>query len=750
MSKIIPVERSVQTELAAKAALAGVCSLLVMNSTLGGLQSPLGAALAVALPPMCSLAVFAFTSLGFLFTGRFITSLSIILALMIVCAFRLTAGSRLTSPLPCAIATASALAVGGIVAGFGSTGMLDAVLISICQASAGGFSAYFFAKCRIGLRKNGVFLLSGSLGCSLAVCFTLTVATLASIQVPLLNIGRIFGLLVTLLACQKHRNTGGAICGSLTCAGALLSSAQLGLPCAMLPAAAMVTGLFSEQNSFLMSFLFISINAVSMMITGASQDSLVYLLDCMAACAIFMSVPSAGLTKLFERSEPEKLYGSALAATKLGFASSVLGDIRESTLRISELLEKRNRQLDVSDAVFRKICLSCPSRQNCWGVRADVVKSAFEELKITPEIDRNRLPESLRKCYRLNELVDEFEKIKNIKQHGKQAWAQLRETQGVIFDLMKTQEEILEQLRAELDSSREQDTAAAKATSEIIYRLCGENASCGAYYENGLLRLEIYLHEKERPDTDRLCAELSAELDRDMRDCGWVGLETGSKLFFCESAGFGVSFSASQRAADGFCECGDSYDSFTAPDGSSYCVLSDGMGHGRNAALDSKICTALFRKLICAGIACETAIKLINTSMLMKSCNESFATLDVLKIIPATGEATLYKSGASATLIQSGDRVICIKAASFPIGIVSNAEPFRKEFTLRTGDMAVMLSDGVDEAYYPMIKAMMAKPASANELTAKICEAVCINDKFRKRDDITAAVAVIGEERQHT
>lgn len=732
-----------QTEVAAKAALSGVCALLILNSRFGGIQSPLSVALASALSPMCSLTVFAFSALGFLFTGRFVSCLSLILALLIICALRLAAGSKLTSPGFCAAGTGAAIAAGGAVTAFGTEDMVGALLITLCSTAIGALSAYFFAECRDTVRYNGIFLLSGVSGCALAVCFALTVATLASLPVPLINIGRIFGLYITLLAAKKYRNFGGGICGALTCAGTMLFSPVLGAPCAMLPVTAMLAGLFSELNNFLMSFLFISVNAVSLLAVGVSRESLFYIMDCIAAGALFTALPAAGFTKLFERREPEKLSADSLAAVRLGFASSVLEDIRGSTLKISELLEKRNRQLDVSDAVFRKICLSCPNRQHCWSVRADLVKSAFEELKITPAIDRNRIPENIKKCYRLSELLDEFEKIRGIKQHGRQAWAQLRETQGIIFDLMKTQEEILDNIRVELISEREQDTRAARIASEIISEECGETVSCGVYYDTGLMRIEAYLRQKQRPDTDRLCSELAAELE-----CGgfvgdWVGLESGGKLYFCEISEIEVSFTASQRSADGFCECGDSYDSFTAPDGSVYCVLSDGMGHGKSAALDSKICTGLFRKLICAGVGCETAIKLINTSMLMKSCEESFASLDVMKISPKTGGMVLYKSGASATLISSGGRIICIKAASFPIGIVSNAEPFKKEMKLQPGDTAIMLSDGIDEAYYPMIRTMMAE--CDDSLAVKICEAVSINDKFRRRDDITAALIRVKE-----
>ena len=744
MSKIIPIQGNVRAELAAKSAAAGVCALLIINSGFGPLPSPLGVSLASVLPPMCAMSVFACSAFGYLIGGRFIASLPLTLALLIICAFRVAAGARrLSSPAVCAVISAAAVTTGGLVAGFGAESFAAALGSTAISAAIGGFAAYCFAVLRDTVSKNGAFVLNGSAGCALAVCFVLTVATLAALPMPFLNVGRVFGLYITLAAAKKYKSFGAAICGALTCAGAMLCSAELGVPCALLAVAALLTGVFTELNPFVMSFFFISVNAVSLLALGVSQPSLLYLLDCIAAGAIFSAIPGAGASRLFELKSRPRLSDAPLASMRLGFAASVLGDIRESTLRISELLEKRNRRLDVSDAVFRKICLSCPGRQGCWGLRADAVKSGFEELKIAPSIDRNRLPESIKKCSRLTELLDEFDMTRSRKLHGKQAWAQLRETQGMIFDLMKTQEEIIEDIRAKLDEGDEYDREAASIAADAISEACGENVPCAAYYRGGLLRIEAYTHHGDKPDADRLCIILSEALERDICVSGWTGMERGGKLYFCERAGLRTFFAASQRSADGFGECGDSYDSFTAPDGNEYYVLSDGMGHGSSAALDSRICTGLFRKLVCAGVECETAIRLINTSMLMKSCEESFATLDVIRLDPTSGELLLLKSGASATLLMTSGRVICIKAASFPIGIVSNAEPFRKELKLAPGDVAVMLSDGIDEAYYPMIRNMLPH---ADDMTAiKICEAVSINDKFRRRDDITAAVLRIGD-----
>lgn len=102
---------------------------------------------------------------------------------------------------------------------------------------------------------------------------------------------------------------------------------------------------------------------------------------------------------------------------------------------------------------------------------------------------------------------------------------------------------------------------------------------------------------------------------------------------------------------------GDTAILFTDSAGNPYLVLSDGMGTGKNAAIESRMTTEMFRKFISGGVTGTAAIRMMNRLLLMKSPQETFATLDAAQFDLDFGALTMLKSGAAATLIRHDGKV---------------------------------------------------------------------------------------------
>lgn len=153
-------------------------------------------------------------------------------------------------------------------------------------------------------------------------------------------------------------------------------------------------------------------------------------------------------------------------------------------------------------------------------------------------------------------------------------------------------------------------------------------------------------------------------------------------------------------------------------------MISDGMGTGRQASIESKMVISHFKRLIKAGVEYKLAIKIVNTLMLSKSSDENFATLDISQINLESGKLKLIKSGASSTLIKRGDTLTMIHSPSLPIGIISDIEPFEKEVNFEEDDILVMLSDGVDESEYKNIKQLLLSRNKSNlkSIAGEICK----------------------------
>lgn len=128
-------------------------------------------------------------------------------------------------------------------------------------------------------------------------------------------------------------------------------------------------------------------------------------------------------------------------------------------------------------------------------------------------------------------------------------------------------------------------------------------------------------------------------------------------------------------------------------------VLSDGMGSGTRACRDSENLVEVIESLIEAGFRKESAIRLINTLFVMSYEGKKFTTLDMTAIDLYSGNCEIVKNGAAATFIKRKDRVETIFSSTLPVGIFMEVESESTETKLTDGDMVVMVSDGIVDAF---------------------------------------------------
>ncbi|MGE5398488.1 MAG: stage II sporulation protein E, partial [Chitinophagales bacterium] len=142
---------------------------------------------------------------------------------------------------------------------------------------------------------------------------------------------------------------------------------------------------------------------------------------------------------------------------------------------------------------------------------------------------------------------------------------------------------------------------------------------------------------------------------------------------------------------------GDSFNVVTLKDGRELIVLSDGMGIGKRAAQESKATVNLLEELLNTGFGEELALQTINSVLLLRNNQDSFATVDLAMINLYSGEVEFVKIGASPSFLKRGSRIGVISANSLPIGVLEDLEIPSEKRNLVPGDMLVIVSDGVLE-----------------------------------------------------
>jgi len=160
-----------------------------------------------------------------------------------------------------------------------------------------------------------------------------------------------------------------------------------------------------------------------------------------------------------------------------------------------------------------------------------------------------------------------------------------------------------------------------------------------------------------------------------------------------ESIGERIDISALQFKNDREIHSGDNYEYFLKGK-FLYIIISDGMGSGRIASIDSKMTCGLLKRFLGSGFSFTSSIKLTNAALKLKVGDETFATADICRIDTEDGSVSLGKAGAAASYIISESRIRKLNTLSLPLGILNETRFEEVKLKLRKGDYLLMLSDG--------------------------------------------------------
>jgi stage II sporulation protein E len=194
------------------------------------------------------------------------------------------------------------------------------------------------------------------------------------------------------------------------------------------------------------------------------------------------------------------------------------------------------------------------------------------------------------------------------------------------------------------------------------------------------------------------------------------------------------------EAKTGEIVCGDTVSVFESDERYFYCLVSDGMGSGRDAALTSRLSAIMLEKLLSVGVEKENALRLLNKALVEKE-EEIFATVDLLEIDRVLSTATLIKAGAAPSIFIRKGQSQLLEAKTPPAGIMRNVIADKKTFSLEKGDMIVMLSDGIlqtDSGENPLPQNGIPPMPSASALAAKMMKDARENSEIS--DDMSVCV----------
>ena len=172
---------------------------------------------------------------------------------------------------------------------------------------------------------------------------------------------------------------------------------------------------------------------------------------------------------------------------------------------------------------------------------------------------------------------------------------------------------------------------------------------------------------------------------------------SGMRSVFRSAKAFRVVTGLAHAAKGGGLVSGDSFSAIEIGTGKFALAISDGMGNGDRAHDESSATISLLKRILQSGIEETLAVKSINSILSLRTNDEVFSTLDLAIIDLQDAQTVFLKVGSSPSFIKRGDQIIKVEAGNLPIGILQQFEVDTVHEQLKSGDLLIMMSDGVFE-----------------------------------------------------
>ena len=208
----------------------------------------------------------------------------------------------------------------------------------------------------------------------------LAVSALCSVEISVINIGRIAGIAVILCAAKRFRHSGGVICGVLTTAGIFLSSSKLGLPAAFLGIAGFAAGFAADYSKVSVGAAFLTVNFCGQLLTGMNDASFFLQADAVIGCIVFMLIPEKYIMYGQVIRDVSEDGGEQLVKARMDFCSGGFGRRASECLRnIIKCLEKNTIPFNTVNEVSARVCGKCRNKLICWENNYEKTNACFFE-----------------------------------------------------------------------------------------------------------------------------------------------------------------------------------------------------------------------------------------------------------------------------------------------------------------------------------------------------------------------------------
>lgn len=637
-----------------------------------------------------------------------------ILAISILLIFYIAdkAGRRIKTNNICIICVVEFLIIESI---FGSQGLSVNIAFALIESLSiipVFYVVNYGVSCLDEIKHNYFFNMEELISMAIVLC--LMVAGIGNIACFGVSIRNIAALAIIIVIAYAGGASIGAVIGVTMGIIVGVTSKNILLFISLYSCCGLVVGVFKETGKIFSALAYLIVSSI---IVGYSVTINIYgAVEIAVPTVIMLLTPVKfieGILQELSNEEKNRIINEAqIDGVKSEFIERI-ENLKKILDRLSKSMNKLsgNHKLlvkDKSSAMIEnladRVCSNCEMNSKCWGKELNKTFFEFSELIEMFEQGKGKINKSLKaNCVKSNTLIKSCEEFYNTTTVNEVLKERIGEGRQLIAEniagISQAMDDVIKEFTRDVDNCYELDKVLKKALSRknIAYK------NIYSYTDKkGRLKIKMLM---ENCYGENICGKAILPILKEVLRVPFSISDEGCRInpetnecsvVIEESPKYNMLSYVASIPKDGEKFSGDSFNFGKNKNGIYVIALSDGMGSGPDAGLESSVAIDIIDEFIERGYDEEIAIKAINSIMNMKfSEDEKFTTLDMSMVDLYSGELSVIKAGAVATFIKRYEDIQVISDNSLPFGAVEEIEYKKNKKKLKHGDIVITISDGI-------------------------------------------------------
>jgi stage II sporulation protein E len=565
--------------------------------------------------------------------------------------------------------------------------------------------------------------------------------------------------------------TVGVVCGLILSLADITALGQM----SVLAFSGMLAGLLKEGKRIGVAAGMLLGATLLALYIGDRQEIGASVIESLLACLLFMLTPRVVMRQLLryvpgtqEHAKKQHDYAKRVrdvTADRVEQFSEVFKQLAASFKQFSSEGETTLSKEDATyfmNEIADKACQSCWKRKQCWDEKFyrtyKYMVDMMGAVEVNPQIGKEHIRLEWRQACAKTEQVMELMKHQYEMYNHDMHWKkQIYDSRRLVADQLSGVSQVMLDLAKEIKregqelyQQEEQIRSALEQLGLSIHHI--EVISL----DEGNVEIEI-VHQYTRgfDECRKIIAPLLSEILGEnivVRSDQQMPTGQGLNIVVLVSAKeYEVETGIACAAKGGGLLSGDSFSMNELGNGKFALAVSDGMGNGERAKLESGSALSILERLLQSGMDERLAIKSVNSVLLLRSLDEMFTTIDLALIDLYSARTTFLKIGSTPSFIRRGGEVIPITASNLPVGILQEIEVDLLTWQLKPGDTLIMMTDGIYDAPGPTVNKELWMKRIIGEIEAQSPQDIadCLLETVVRyhggdiMDDMTVVVARI-------